>query len=265
MIRRLPLSTILLICAASTIFSQSTPSPAFEVASIRLSQASGVGIKGGARENIQFSPDSLTMRSVSMKSCIRWAYHVMDYQVSGPDSIGGDSARYDIIAKAPGAATEDRLRAMLQTLLADRFKLMFHRQSKELSGYVLLVGKSGPKFQESQTQGESRIDPDQRRMVVTVERTSLSQLVDMLTNILRAPVVDQTGLTGKYDISINVAKYVAEMKHGDGERMANDPPLDPIALIMRGLQEELGLKLEARKTAVDLLIVDHVEKAPTEN
>src|SRR5262249_43342619 len=158
----------------------------------------------------------------------RWAYHVNDYQVSGPDMINRD--RYDVVAKAPAAASEDQLRAMLQTLLADRFKLALHRQNKELSGYVLLVGKGGPKFQESTTQGESQIEPDQRRMVVTVQRTPVSQLVEMLSNILRTPVVDETGLNGKYDISINVAKYIAEMRHGD-ERSPGDAPLDPISLI----------------------------------
>src|SRR5206468_2949056 len=98
-----------------------TQHPEFEVASIRLSQAGKAGGKGGVKETIQVSPDSLTMRNVSMRSCIRWAYHVMTVQVSGPDWLNAE--RYDIVAKAADRTDEERLRLMLQSLLRERFKL----------------------------------------------------------------------------------------------------------------------------------------------
>src|SRR5262245_6304144 len=223
MTRPFPAAAVLLALAPAA-FCQTAAAPTFEVASIRPSQGGyGYEVKShGPRELIQVSPDTLTMRNVSVRSCIRWAYHVMDYQVSGPDSIVRD--RYEIVAKAPAAVTEDQLRTMMQTLLVDRFKLALHRQVKEVSGYVLVVGKGGPKFQESKAEGESRIEPDPKRMMVTVERTPVSQLVDMLSNIFRAPVIDETGLKGKYDISINVAKYMAEIGHGGNERPAGDAP-----------------------------------------
>jgi len=255
--------------AACSAFAQTAP-PAFDVASIRPTQG-GMEMRGhGPFFNIKVSPDTVNMRAVNLRTCIRWAYHVMDYQVSGPDTIMRD--RYDVMAKAPAAVEEDQLRAMMQTLLADRFKMAFHRQSKEMSGYALVVGKGGPKFQESKTEGESAIDPDQSRMQVSIQRTSIAQLIEMLSNMFRAPIIDETGLKAKYDVTINVAKYLTEIPHGPGERGGGGEGagagagFDPMSLIMRGLQEELGLKLESRsKMPVDFLIVDHIEKAPTEN
>jgi uncharacterized protein (TIGR03435 family) len=228
--------------------------PAFEVASIRASQIGKAGGEGSRRENIQAAPGSLNMRNVSLKSCIRWAYHVMDYQVSGPGWLGFE--RFDIVAKAEGPASEEQLRAMMQALLAERFKLAVHRETKELTAYTLLVGKNGPKFHESTSEGETSIEPEKKTMTVTVQRAPVTQLVEMLANILHAPVLDHTELKGRYDITINIAKYLPE---------AGDASPDPIALIVTGLQQELGLKLESKKTPVDLVVVDHAEKVQVEN
>ncbi len=251
-----------IVLAASAAFGQTSPAPAtFEVASVRVSQIGKAGGEGSRRESIQYSPDSVTMRNVSFRSSIRWAYHVMDYQITGPDWLATE--RYDIAAKSAAQVTEDQLRVMLQALLAERFKLALHRQTKELPAYVLVVGKNGPKFKESITDGESSVQPDERRLQVTVQRTPVSQLVDGLSNILRAPVIDQTGLKGKYDITINVAKYIPDME--SARKGEGGAPMDPIPIIMNGIQEELGLKLESRKLPLDLLIIDHAEKVPTEN
>jgi uncharacterized protein (TIGR03435 family) len=252
-----------LICLAAWGGSAQTAStpPSFEVASIRASQAAGHGGFGPGfgfrRDNVQVSPNGVTMRAISLKAGIAWAYHVMDYQVSGPDWMGFE--RFDIVAKAAEPVSSDQLREMMQTLLADRFKMAVHRQSKETAAYVLVQGKNGTKLHESTTEGESSIQAERARMSVTVERTPVSQLVDLLSAVLRAPVLDETGLKGKYDITVNAAKYAP------GDRQAGDPPLDPMAMIMTALQEELGLKLESKKLMLDLVVVDHVEKAPTEN
>ena len=242
--------------------AKSTPPPAFDVASIRASQGNAGGGPGGGRgnpfrrDNIQLSPDGVTMRGISLKSAIGWAYGAKDYQVSGPDWL--DTQRFDIAAKTAGQATEDQLRVMMETLLSDRFKVAVHRQTKEMQAYVLVIGKGGSKLVESKTEGESDIQPDQKRMQVTILRTPLSQLTDLLYMVLRTPVVDQTGLTGKYDLSINVAKYM--MTPGSDGSMQ-----DPVGLIMTAVQEELGLKLESRKVPIDLVVVDHAEKTPSEN
>jgi uncharacterized protein (TIGR03435 family) len=237
-----------LLAVALAVCPATAATVSFDVASVRVSQA------GGRRENIHVSPDTVTMRNVSLKSCIGWAYHVMDYQVSGPDWLG--SQRYDIVAKAAGPAPEDDLRTMMQALLADRFKVESHRQTKEMSAYILVPGKGGPKVHESQTDGPPSIQPDRSRMTVAVQRGQISQLVDVLSNFFHAPVIDETGLKGRYDLTVNVAKYLPQ---------AGDAPPDPLSLIATALQEELGLKLESRKTAVDLVVIDHAEKTPTEN
>ncbi|HEV3197818.1 MAG TPA: TIGR03435 family protein [Bryobacteraceae bacterium] len=257
--RRTIFGTNLMIFTSALAFCQpASAPPAFEVASVHVSQIGRAGGEGSRRENIQFSPDSVTMRNVSLKSAIRWAYHVFDYQVSGPDWLQFE--RYDIVAKAPGAATEEELRTMMQTLLAERFKVALHRQSKEFAAYALVVGKNGPKFHESDTEGESSIQPDQKRMSVTVHRTPISQLTDMLSNIFRAPVVDMTDLKGKYDVTLNLAKYIGDIQPSPG-----GAPPDPLSIITMGLQEELGLKLESKKLSLDVLIIDRAEKAPAEN
>jgi uncharacterized protein (TIGR03435 family) len=201
------------------------------------------------------------MRNVSLRSITRWAYHVMDSQVTGPDWIG--SNRYDVTGKAAGEVPEDQLRLMTQTLLAERFKMVVHRQTKEMSVYLLTVAKGGVKFKESTSEGEGDVTPDQKTMSIAVQRAGVSMLIDPLSTMFRAPIIDQTGLTGKYDITINLMKYMSDF--APGGRGAGEAPPDPLAIIMRGLQEELGLKLEPKKMPVDLVVIDRAEKVPVAN
>ena len=263
-----PANLTLLLFAATAAFAQSAdaPAPAFDVASVKASQPGQPGEPGrgggrGRRDNIQVSPGTVTMRNISLKSSIRWAWHVSEFQVSGPDWL--DSERFEIAGKAPGPATEEQLRLMMQTLLRERFKLALHRQTKELSAYVLVVGKNGPKVQETKTEGEASIDINQRQLSVNVQRAPVSQLIDMMSNLLRAPVIDMTGLTGRYDLTLNIAKYAGDMA-ARGQSI-DSAPADPVALVSMILQDELGLKLEARKMPLELVIVDRAEKVPVEN
>lgn len=228
--------------------------PAFEVASVRRVPAEG-GRRGNP-QNIQVSPDGVSIRSASLRAIVRWAYGVFDVQVSGPDWINVE--RYDISAKAGAAVPEEQLRVMLQGLLAERFKLAMHRQNKEFGAFVLTVGKNGPKFRESKEEGEAKVEPDLSKFMVTARRVPISQGLEVLSNILKAPVVDMTGLTGKYDVTLSVSKYVPQPG-------ASVETFDIISTIILGVHEELGLKLESKKIPLDLLIIDHVEKVPTEN
>ena len=118
------------------------------------------------------------------------------------------------------------MQTMLQRLLADRFTLLLHRQSKGWGLYVLSPGKNGTRLQESKGEGEGSIDAQPNRMTVVVQRTPMSQMIDMLTQVLGAPVLDQTGLKGKYDITVNLADYMAEMQTAGGAA-----PTDPIAIV----------------------------------
>jgi uncharacterized protein (TIGR03435 family) len=242
------LSGVLLISAA-------VGQPVFDVASVRASQ-SGKG-EGKGRENIQASPGSLSMRNVTLKSAIQWAYHVMSYQVSGPDWINFDL--YDISAKAADGAPDKQLQLMLQALLAERFKLVLHRETKELACFVMMAAKGGLKFHESEiTDGEPVVNPNRATMSVEVKGVPADRFVDMLSTLLHAPVINNTGLSGRYDAKVNISKYLPDGSGKEGS-------FDPISTILLGLQEELGLKLESKKMPLDLLIVDHAEKVPVEN
>ncbi len=238
--------------AAAALAQSAPPPPAFDVASIRPGppEVRGKAVLG---ENIKATPGTLNIRGVSLKTCIAWAYHVFQYQVDGPAWI--DSRTYDVMAKAGGPAAEPELRLMLQTLLADRFHLAVHRETREMRAMVLTVGKSGPKFHESKTDGDSSLQPDPKTMALSAQRVSIAQIIDPLARVFQVPILDMTGLAGRYDVTLNVARYVPQ----------NGETADPFSIIETGLQEELGLKLESKKMPVELLIVDHAEKEPVEN
>jgi uncharacterized protein (TIGR03435 family) len=149
----------LILFTATAAFAQPADIPAFDVASVKVRQPGAAGERRG-RQNIQVSPGTVTMQGVNLKTAIRWAWHVSEFQVTGPDWL--DSERYEIAAKAAAPAPEEQLRLMMRALLQERFKLALHRQTKELSVFVLTVGKNGLKVQESKSEGESSIDINQR-------------------------------------------------------------------------------------------------------
>jgi uncharacterized protein (TIGR03435 family) len=243
-------------CAAQT-------APSFDVASIRPAEGGGRGGRGGGglamlmamphSANIKVSPDGVTLRAVNFRTCVRWAYNVPDMQVNGPDWI--DQQRYDIVAKASSGASEDQMRLMMQTLLAERFKLAARRISKDTQAWVLTEAKGGFKLKESTTEGEASMQPDLQKMQLGLQRTSISNLIDMLTGILRAPVLDETGLKGRYDVKIDISKYLSD----------GNPSGDMLSTVLRGIQEEFGLKLESKKMPLEFVVIDAAEKMPIEN
>ena len=227
-------------------------SPAFDVASIKPNNEVS-GSDGPARlVGIHVAPGTLTMRKVSLMDCIRWSFQLSAGQVSGPSWLGGP--RFDIVAKAAGPAQEAQLRVMLQTLLADRFKMTFHRESKQLTVYNLLEAKGGVKCKSAEGEGEVLVAPSQPGMA-TIQRATFAQAADFLSDLFQQPVVDRTGLKGRYNCTMDFRSYVPE----SGQQV------DPIGLIVAALREQFGLKVEARKTVLDVVVVDHMEKAPTQN
>jgi uncharacterized protein (TIGR03435 family) len=224
--------------------------PAFEVASVKLSEDRSEGY-------IDTTPDSLTMES-TLGSIIRWAYDVpnIDHlsQLSGPPLLG--QQRYHIAAKASGPVPVKQLKLMLQNLLAERLKLAVHRETKEFTVYALIVAKGGPKFKESGMDGESetKTDPKRPGTGFTSVRTSMAQLANLLAGTFPDPLVDMTGLNGRYDFTLDIGSYLVGLQPGELPSIAND-----------ALQKQLGLGLEHRKVPLEVLVVDHVEKAPIEN
>ena len=161
-------------------------------------------------------------------------------------------------SKAASPVPEAQLRLMLQTLLADRFKLTFHRQTKELSGYALVPAKGPNKLKavEGEAGGEGAMVGG--GLIFEGHQMPMSRLCDILSGVMRAPVLDLTGLDGHYDFKLDMRPYITPAQPGE-------PPLDLMSVAIAAVQSELGLKLESRKANLEVLQVDHAEKTPTEN
>jgi|SRR5271157_1622608 len=264
----------LFVFAASTAFGQSpTAPPAFDVASVKVSQVARDGGRGSRRQSANTTPGGLNLRNFTFRSCVQWAYNLKDYQVTGPGWI--DNERYDIVAKAVDPVQDDELRRMLQTLLADRFKLVFHREIRELPVYAMSVGKDGMKMKPSEGEGESNITPPRSgSFIVAAQHTSMAQFADVLSQPLQRPVVDMTGLKGGFDFTIDISRYLSmddmgPRREGGGGGGAGGLRLPDISTIeaaaVMALREQLGLKLESKKSPIDMIVVDKAEKVPTEN
>jgi len=221
--------------------------------------------------------------NVSLRDVIRSAFKVRNDQISGPDWL--NSERYIIAAKFPSGATKDDVPAMLQNLLTDRFKLAYHKDSKVLAIYALIQAKGGAKLKPADTPGGMRMmmGPKGRHLTGKV---TLAQLADALSNMADHPVLDMTELKGAFDIDLEFTSDFSPegMRSGmpgpppgpapgpgagpgapsGGEARPHDESADAPALFT-AIQEKLGLKLEPRKAPVDLYIIDHVERVPTEN
>ncbi len=253
---------------------------AFEVASIKPAKPMAMG---EMRIRMQTDGGMLRYENVSLKDCIRNAYRVKDFQVQGPDWLGG--ARFDIVAKLPDGSSEEQVPEMLQALLADRFKLTLHRDTKEHAVYALVQAKSGPKLKPAEVPtGEAKPGaPPRNAMMMMIEdgtahlkapSASMSTLAEMLSRFSERPVVDNTGIKGQYDFDLAFSpETLAHMPGGmrgpmhppgGGEHGAIETPSEPAGSIFDSVQK-YGLKMEPKKAAMEMLIVDHIEKEPTEN
>ena len=234
-------------------------SQTFEVASIKISELFRQGGEGSRRVDIQVVPGTVTMRNIGIQQILVWSYKVSPIQL--PNAPGNDAERYDIIAKAAGPATTDEMRVMMQALLAERFKLALHRESKEMSAYALIEAKGGHKMKQYDTGDGPGVLPTEGagRIALSGKKASLDQLCMFLAMPLRSPVVDMTGLKGKFDFDFDLSSYVPQ-----GPRQPGEPEPDPVSILQLALPKQLGLRLEARKLPIEMLIVDHVEKAMVE-
>lgn len=241
---------------AFTFSAFAQPKPLrFEVASVKKA-AENQGPPGDMARNMSTSPGNFAMRNVPLRFALEWAYNLKDFEIAGPDWIKGDE-RYDIFAKAPGPATDDQMKPMLQTLLLERFQMKVHRETRNVEAYVLLPGKGPANVKEASADGEPglRPGPDGR---VEFHKFGLSRLTFMLTRRMDHPVLDLTGLNGLYDYSVNVS--------GLSEFSGPPPGDNPGPTIFAAIQEDLGLKLEARKQQpIEMLVIDSVNKVPIEN
>jgi uncharacterized protein (TIGR03435 family) len=225
-----------------------TPAAAqsFEVASVRLAKQTN-----DARSGYFISGSTgckLTVLNFPLLSVIERAYNMREYQITGPDWLKG--SKFEIKAKLPPGAPRDGVAPAVQTLLADRFKMTSHQEKKELPFYALTVDKSGQRLKPSEGRGATT----QYRGMYKARNETMARFCDMLSRTLDRVVIDETGLTGRYDFVLDYT--------GMDPRMS-DPAGMPS--IFKALRDQLGLKLESRKGPQDVLVIDRIEKLPTAN
>ncbi len=324
-----------LLLAVGTAFSQ-TPAaetkPAglqFEVASIKPAAPPNPAAIQAGKLHVGMNVDQarVDIGFMSLADLMTLAFKVKQYQISGPDWMGAQ--RFDILAKMPEGATKDDVPQMLQALLAERFKLTFHRDSKEQPVYALIVGKNGPKLKDappdepdppadakdpkgtmtvntgngairitqtgeggagavikSKETGTTRMSMSNGMMHLELSKASMAQFADMLSRFMDKPVVDMTELKGNYqvalDLSMDDLRSVARKAGmnipagaGAGPAAAGgaapgapagaDAASEPSGASIFQAVQQFGLKLESRKLPVELIVIDHLDKAPTEN
>jgi uncharacterized protein (TIGR03435 family) len=201
----------------------------FEVATIKIVNTGGQEKRGGT--NVEARPGNVTMRNAGMGTIIMWAYKISPYQVTNGQALGGGDF-YDIVAKAAGPATTDEMRLMMQALLAERFKMKTHRETKEQSAYALVEAKGGHKMKETDAKDGLGVLPVQGgKMALNGQSATLDQLAMFLSGPLRTPVVDMTGLKGRYDFDFDLTNFVGPGAN-PGEKEA---PPDPVAILQMAL------------------------------
>jgi len=250
--RRTLVSAGIAVLAAFCAFAQSTAVPTFEVASIKATRSQPVD-----RVSTRISIDAarVIFTNVNLKAVIGEAYKVQQYQITGPALLG--SWRYDIAAKIPDGVAKSQVPQMLQALLAERFKLAFHRETKVLPVYSLTVDKSGPKLK--MTESATGISADSNRTGMHVNaRISMLAFAEYLSIQSGRPVLDDTGLTGAFEIKVEWAPDPIPQQGTPAPELAEGPS------IFTALREQLGLKLEATRGPVEMLVIDSVEQ-PSEN
>jgi uncharacterized protein (TIGR03435 family) len=249
---RLTLIAIFFLCVFDRFGLAQTVSeepPRFEAVSIRPSQP------GGQTEGLSFAPGGRFIATHStLKGLIRVAYNVRAHQISGgPNWL--DSERYDVLTRAEGNPDTAHVRLMLQAAFADRFKLVIHRETKNLPLYALVLAKNGPKFSETSSSDDFsgfRIG----RGMLSGHSATPTMLANTFSNWVGRSVIDETGLKGRYDFKL---EWIPDDR--DSTKPDEKTEFQPGSSLFAIVQEQLGLKLEPRKGPVEVLIIDNAEKA----
>jgi uncharacterized protein (TIGR03435 family) len=237
--------------------------PAFDVVSIKYS---GTAVPGRVPRSIRFKGGRLTCDE-TLARLIRTAYHLEQWEYSAPFSL--EFEYYEVQAIAPPNTSNATRDLMLQTMLEQRLGLKYHREDRQLPIYALLVDKGGLRLQAGTEPAPGQI----RQMsngVFKSNSSALSELAGFLTHTMDRPVIDMTGANGKYRIELdwsgalkNAPPDPDEPTVVSGMRISSGPRLTP-AQVSSDLRR-IGLRIEARKLAVKVLVVDHVNKQPTPN
>lgn len=241
---------IVFLAAGAGLAQTPDARPTFEAAFLKANTTgSGSSSSNGTKGQV-------VMTNLSLKRLIERAYNVKPYQVVGPDWI--ENVRFDITAKYPEDTKQADRPVMLKTLLEDRFKLATHSESKELPGYALVVAKSGLKIQPVEADKDGGTSSNSSNNAVTLKVTSIpmSDVADYLARRLNSTVIDSTGLKSRYSFELH---WTLDDTGGSAEGGAAE-----YAAIVEAFGS-LGLRLQAQKVPVQMVVVDHVDRVPTEN
>ena len=244
-------ATALIAVTAYGLFAQSDqankqPRSSFEAVSIKPNNL------GGGHSHEHDSPGRYEA-SMTTKTLIERAFNVQEFQVAGgPPWL--DQANYDIIGKTPTPLqlTRQNLEPYLQSLLAERYNFKFHTESKEFAGYALMTAKGGPKL-KPHTGGEgggTSSDGNREKITMTGTNISMERFAEYLSRQMDQIVVDETGLEGGYDLALEWSK--------------DDAPPATAPTVFTALQQQLGLRLQAKKVPMEVIAIDNVDK-PSEN
>jgi uncharacterized protein (TIGR03435 family) len=324
-----------LICAVGMLLGQAwAAGPEFEVATIKAAAQPTPELFRTGKIHLGMTVDGgrVDIGGLPLIALLQQAFRVKMFQVAAPD--WARESRWDILAKLPDGASQDQIPEMLQALLADRFKLVVHRENKELPVYELVVAKGGAKMKASVDPpdpadapangafgffggpppgpppaggpgrgpndgpgrgnaeftspqfGTMKISgsPQEGRIHLDASKVSMAGLADMLTGMTDRPVFDKTGLSGNYQVALDLSldEMMGGMARAQGFGFGpggpggpggrggpggaqTDGASDPSGGTVFASLAKLGLKLDARKAPVETIVVDHLEKGPTEN
>ena len=279
--------------AACFALAQSTPAKLqFDVSSIRASQPSG---QQRVDVGLHLDGSQVRISSLDLASYVAMAYRLKRYQVTGPDWI--TTARFDINAKLPEGSTSDNIPEMLQALLASQFDLRFHREKKDLPVYAIVIGKPPLKLEESAPDPNDAAAPKATNIAgsgsaegvsvsfgngsyytfadnkFVIKRVTMDRMVTILERYVDRPMLDLTGLKGTYDLTFPVTPedYQTMLIRAGANSGVVLPPvvlqmLDnaSVGSLSDGL-EKVGLKLDSRKSPIDMIVVDQILKTPKDN
>ncbi len=293
---------------------------AFEVATIKLARPlQEQAMSGKMHVGVNIDAGRVDIGAMAISDLISIAYKVKPHQISGPDWLAVD--RFDIVAKIPDGVDKEKVPEMMQALLADRFKLTFHREDKDHQIYALVVGKNGPKLKESPpdpeppkegdappkeekgvmimnngndsmrikqsgntttvnsgANGTTKVTMEDGHMKMELSKMTMEGLAAVISRFVDKPVMDMTDLKGNFQMTLdlsmedlqNAARAQGMQIPGASPGAASssrpaDAASDPSGSTMFSTVQQMGLKLEARKAPIETIIIDHVERAPTEN
>jgi uncharacterized protein (TIGR03435 family) len=251
------LAVLALVSGAKTTYSQKAP--AFDVASIRPSSSEATP----SEDEIQFlAGGRFYARNVPLAAVIERAYSIRDFQLLESPAWTYDwkSGRFNIQASGDAKATAEAVRAMAQTLLADRFNLRCHREVRNLSVHVLTQTRQGARLAAAKdakrAAGEGGVN-FAKPGLINGRNVSMKKLVVALTEITGGTVLDETGWSGPFDFELS---WAVDQERSEVQQGSVGADLVVGATVYKALEEQLGLRLTRERRAIDVIVVDHIER-----